>query len=144
MNSVAYLNSTVYCRLQPSPIHGVGVFAIREIKKGTKISDYDYSNIENGVMPLRLSVSELPDLVPEIQQLIFDRMIFDESDADMLVFFSPNHDQCLRSFMNHSNTPNSDGEIALRDIEKGEEVTEDFTSLVKNLHLLTKKHHTYL
>ena len=35
----------------------------------------------------------------------------------------------LVSFMNHSDTPNSNGETALRDIAEGEEVTEDYRVL---------------
>ena len=34
------LNKTVFCRLGPSKIHGIGVIAIRDIPEGTRITDY--------------------------------------------------------------------------------------------------------
>lgn len=36
----------VYCRLMPSKIHGVGVFAIKDIVKGEEIIS-DYSTFDN-------------------------------------------------------------------------------------------------
>lgn len=143
MNDVVdYLNKSVWCRLAASPVHGVGVFAIRDIPEGTRLTDYNYSNIEDGIPFLTMSVADFIMLLPEIRSLILDRMLFEEGKH--LKFVSPNHDQCLQSFMNHSDTPNSDGWYALRDIACGEEVTEDFRPLTKKMHPISLNHHPYL
>lgn len=50
MNGAFYLNKTVWCKLGPSKIHGVGVFAIRDILKGQKLTDFSLTDsiMENG------------------------------------------------------------------------------------------------
>lgn len=144
METANYLNSTVWCRLGASPIHGVGVFAIRDIPKGQQITDYNHSNIADGVPLLECDESEFVHILEEIRELILDRMLYDASVKSKLKFVSPNHDQCLQSFMNHSDDPNTDGLRALRDIKKGEEVTEDFHQLFDTPHALTKQHHHFL
>ena len=35
-----HLRQNIYCRLKPSPVHGIGVFAIRDIPKTTLITDH--------------------------------------------------------------------------------------------------------
>jgi hypothetical protein len=46
--------------------------------------------------------------------------------------------------MNHSEDANSDGEFALRDIKKGEEVTENFKKLVDQMHYASQDHMKFL
>ena len=110
------LNNTVWCKLAPSPIHGIGVFAIRNIKKGQKL--YCQSNRKTFI-----NLNE--ELLPEIEEIVRQRWpLAFEGD----LFLSPNDDARLISFMNHSNDPNYDkyNDVALRDITKGEEITEDY------------------
>lgn len=132
--TIRYLNETVFCTLAPSPIHGIGVFAIRDIPEGTMITDHTVETMDY-VERYMVSPDEFNQIHPAIQKLILDRTVF----GDMIFFHSPNSDAVLRSFMNHSSDPNSDGVIALRDIREGEEVTEDFTTLVVP-HDITRKH----
>jgi len=137
MNNADKLNSSVWCKLGQSSIHGVGVFAIRDIPKGTKLTDHtiwEYGKVKYYKMDLK----EFLQILPEIRSLILDRMVF--TDKGQLVFISPNQDQILRSFMNHSDTPNSDGEVAFVDIKKGEEITENFKLLESKPHQLTVDH----
>lgn len=136
MNSVDYLNNTVYCRLAPSNLHGIGVIAIRDIPKGTRYTDVTNNNYWESPI-FTLTEKEFSELLPEIQSLILDRTIFPEDDIS---FISPNADCILRSFMNHSDIPNTDGEITLRDIKAGEELTEDYFSFTKTMNPLTRKH----
>lgn len=136
-----YLNTTVFAKLAPSPIQGIGVFAIRDIPKGIKISDYTLAERDNAhfyVMP----VEQFELILPEIRELILDRMLFE--DKPMVAFVSPNTDAQLRSFMNHSDDANTDGTVTLRDIQKGEELTENFKALTQTLHPLTKNHMKFL
>lgn len=134
-----YLNNSVWCTLAPSSISGIGVFAIRDIPKGTKITDHTNETLDD-IETYELTTEEFQQIHPAIQSLILDRTLFE----DIIRFTSPNTDAVLRSFMNHSDTPNSDGVIALRDIKQGEEVTENFKSMVHSPHELTKKHMHFL
>lgn len=138
----ARLNETVYAKLAPSPVHGVGVFAIRPIPKGTPITDYRGENIWNGWV-CDMQPKEFEEILPEIQALILDRMIFEEGKS--MRFTSPNASQLLIAFLNHSEDPNTDGLNAVRDIAAGEEITEDFRSIAAGpLHPLTKIHMPFL
>lgn len=129
---VKYLNDTVFCKIGTSPIHGVGVFAIRNISEGQLLTDY------NGEPIINLSELEFHCLLPEIQELILQKTLFEE---DLPIrFINPNRTQVLQAFMNHSIFPNSDGHKALMTINKGDEVTENFNEIVNNPHRLTIKH----
>lgn len=119
------LLNTVKVRLAPSPIHGIGVFAIRDIAKGEPL----YCGLTTRPKWYRLGLSDLSKtfdrVYPEIKQLILDRWPQLINGAP---FLSPNYDQRLTSFMNHSDTPNYDPttDLALRAIAKGDEITEDY------------------
>lgn len=134
------LNNTVYCTLAPSPIHGIGVFAIRHIPKGTLYTDHTNDTLDQ-VETYELTPEKFDTIDPAIQALILDRTVF---EGDTLRFTSPNTDAVLRSFMNHSSTPNTDGKRTLRDIMPGEELTEDFFSLTKDIHPLSSNHFKHL
>lgn len=121
------LNKTTWAKLGVSP-HGVGVFAIRDIPKGTRITDYTITEVlerKNGEMVMKLE--ELDDLLPEVKDLILERMVLNKiANKTHIRFIAPNYNQILQCFMNHSDDNNSDGEYALRDIKKGEEITENY------------------
>ena len=122
--SAQYLNETVWATLKPSPIDGVGVFAIRDIPKGTTITDYSVHNIRD-IKQFTMPQEEFDLILPEIKAIILHRCVF----GNPMVFYSPNSEQTLQSFMNHSDDNNSDGTVALRDIKKGEEITENYHNL---------------
>ena len=112
-----YLNKTVWCTIGQSKIHGIGVLALRDIKKGTRI----YCTGESR----EYITEDLDKILPEIRKLIIQRYPI---ALDGHQFQSPNADANLISFMNHSDTPNYDNnnDTALRDIKAGEEITEDY------------------
>jgi SET domain-containing protein len=116
-----------YCRLQPSKIHGIGVFAVRDIPKGQnafqtlpKYANFGY---------VRIAQDELDALPPSLSQLI--RELFIPTDGRMHV---PNYGTNivrLNCYLNHSVRPNmrtKDGYdfIARRKILIGEELTVDY------------------
>jgi SET domain len=116
-----------YCRLQPSKIHGIGVFAIREIPKGTnpfktlpKYADFGY---------VRIIQDELDALPPKLSDAI--RALFIPTDGVMHI---PNHGLNvirLNSYLNHSVNPNMRTRngynfVAVRKILVGEELTVDY------------------
>lgn len=129
---VEHLNKTVNCTLKPSPIHGVGVFAIRDIPQGTCIAE-ESPEIECVI----LSEDEFSRLMPEVQHEVLEHTVFIEGEP--IAFISPNSACNFRSYLNHSDEPNTDGRYALRDIKKGEELTEDFKTMGP-VHPMTKQH----
>jgi hypothetical protein len=139
---IDYLNSSVWATLRKSPIHNIGVFAIRDIPKGTCFTD----NMDYDTVPKqnRLSPDEMNKVYPEIRRLILDRTAFNTSH-EVLEFYSPNCDAKLQSWMNHSDTPNTTGTHTLRKIKKGEELTESFRVVAEGpLHPVSKNHFKFL
>jgi len=128
--ALKYLEENVKCRVAPSQF-GCGIFAIRDIKAGEPITDFDGRNFIN----LELEEAEFELLTPELKGLILERTFFDKNKP--LIFMSPNCNQVMQAFMNHSDTPNSDVMYALKDIEKGQEVTFDYRKITENPHRLS-------
>lgn len=133
------LNDEVRCCLRPSPIHGIGVFALRDIKRGENL--FVYRNFRELPMMYEIPLERFNELRPEIASLILDRWGQPVGGA---VFQSPNEDANMMSFMNHSYKPNSTFGTAIRDIVIGEEVTEDYRNLGGELSDLSKKHYSFL
>ena len=134
MNKEALLkelaNST-YVMIKPSPLHGIGVFAIRDIPKGT-------SNIfSKGVGDwIKVSKEEVDALPQHSNDLIENHCLFDED-----FYFIPDYGFKLLDlviYLNHSETPNvislNDGEEfeAIRDIANGEELLVDYGTIVES------------
>lgn len=119
------LNANVKCRLGVSKIHGIGVFAIRDIAKGQKL------NLFPNVKPhwYTLTLTNLNKLFPEVKELILAQW---SSIVNGSHFLSP-HDSCwLILYCNHSEDYNYDEktDLALRDIKGGEEITEDYKKML--------------
>lgn len=114
------LNTYVKTRIAPSPIHGVGVFAMRTIPKGQKL----YTDIAPRFY--NLPFENFDKLNPEIRQIILERF---PAIVKGSAFVYP--DTRIQAFMNHSDTPNYDAvnDVALSTIHKGEEITEDYRKI---------------
>lgn len=142
-NPVEYLNGSVWAKLAPSSLGGVGVFAIRDIPKGVPITDNSRNDM---IKPFVYQMKEhdFKKLIKPIRDLILDKTIL--PNLVMFQFISPNSECFLQDFCNHSDNPNvsSDGFIALRDIKEGEEILEDYTKFLVQgggAHALTKNHY---
>jgi SET domain-containing protein len=134
MNKEALLkelaNST-YVMIKPSPLHGIGVFAIRDIPKGTK------NIFSKGVGDwIKVSKEEVDALPQHSKDLIENHCLFDED-----FYFIPDYGFKLVDlviYLNHSETPNvislNDGEEfeAIRDIAIGEELLVDYGTIVES------------
>jgi len=133
------LNATVWATLAPSKIHGIGVFAMRDVPRGQVIGAFSTKRF-------CIIESDFDKILPVIQELILDRTVFEASC--FLKFDAPNAQVRLREFMNHADDANSNGIMALRDINKGEEITENYIlngkALTFGLHKLSKEHYTWL
>lgn len=113
---IKYLNDSIWCWLAPSKIHGVGVFAIRDIPQGQLIWRWQIPTFE-------IPRNRFNEIDPAIMKIIFDSHTFSEHQTR---FWNPNNMIMLVTFMNHSENPNTKENIALRDIQKGEEITINY------------------
>jgi len=116
---IAILNTMAKATLGVSKVHGIGVIALRDIKKGETIYADKMPNVFN------IPFEDLDKLYPEVKKMILDRWPSVVNGSD---FIYP--DARLVSFMNHG-TPNYDSmtDKALCDIMKGEEILEDYTTM---------------
>jgi SET domain-containing protein len=103
-------------RLGPSTIHGIGVFADEDIPKGKLVWSF------NPLIDRALTREEIEGLPALAQEFI-------------KIYGFYRDDKCVLcgdygKFVNHSSTPNleppEDESFALRDIKRGEELTEDY------------------
>ena len=121
---IAELNSEVKCKLAVSDVHGVGVRAIFDIKKGERC--YCRPNM----IPrfYNIPFGSLSKLFPEVKELVLQRWA---SVVNGSIFCSPNDDAHLLMFINHSCDPEKINydvvtDTSLRDIACGEELLEDY------------------
>lgn len=111
-----------YCRLMPSKIAGVGVFAIRDIPAG--INPFKGANEPEWI---EFKMSELKELDKEILKMVDDFNVI-EKDSTVLVPECALNGMDISFFVNNSDNPNLKTEdggfnfITLRKIKKGEEL----------------------
>lgn len=122
------LQHNMFVALQPSAIHGIGVFAITDIPKGCRT----IFSAETGQW-IRLSFEEVAVLPAHSRQFIETYYLFDDTH-----YFIPSHGckvMDMASYLNHASSPNiqsvEEGRFfeALRDISKGEELFVDYGTI---------------
>ena len=126
------LQSDTYVMIRPSPIEGIGVFAIRDIPKGcrTMFSKANKDHDEWISVP-RSEVEQLPE---HSRALIENYCLYDDDNYFIAEYGFKKMD--LVNFLNHGDEPNivsvNDGEYfeALRDIKTGEELVIDYGEIV--------------
>lgn len=116
------LNEYIKTYIAPSDIQGVGVFAMRDLKKGESL----YADMAPKLFNLEYKYFD--DLLPEIKEYLLGRW---PQVINGSAFGFP--DTRIQAFVNHSDEPNYDAamDILLKDVKKGEEITEDY-KLIKN------------
>jgi SET domain-containing protein len=123
------LQHHTFAMLKPSPLHGIGVFAITAIQKGERkiFSDHESEWIE-------VSKEEVDALPQHAKSLVENHCLFNETH-----YYIPEYGfkiLDLAVYLNHSDQPNlisiNDGEFfeAIRDIEAGEELLIDYGTIV--------------
>ena len=126
------LQNETYVTLKTSPIHGIGVFAIRDIPKGCK--HFFSKNIGEWI---KLPISDVEKLPAYSKELIETYCLYDDEN-----YFVPDYGfkvMDLVNYLNHSNTPNiisvNDGVYfeAIRDIQCGEELLIDYGEIVEGV-----------
>ncbi len=116
-----------YCRLKPSKISGVGVFAIRDISPKTELFKGQINQRWS-----RFKIKELKDLDKEILKMIDDFFVI-EKDGSVSIPRSALNGMDMSFYINHSKKPNArtidNGFtfISSRKIKKGEEITTSYS-----------------
>lgn len=121
-DQIILLNEIVKIRLAPSPIHGIGVFALRDCKKGEKL--YTDAIPHQFDLPYK----RFNKLDPEIRDILLGHFPLIIEGSHFLYPVTK-----MSAYLNHDSNANYDAkeDKALRAIKKGEEVTEDYR-LIKN------------
>ena len=126
------LSFNTYVMLRPSPVAGIGVFALQDIANGCRDMFSKPDKHDNWISLSKKETESLPD---HAKILVENYCLFDEEN-----YFVPDYgfkkiDVSL--FLNHSDTPNvisvHEGEYfeAIRDIKAGEELVIDYGSIVE-------------
>ena len=128
--SFDHLISNIKTKLAPSSIHGIGVFAIRDIKKGEQV--FSVWDGETGVYLIpNEKLKQLPDGVQDLLNMYF---INEECGYKVfrlfkgLNFISHNISYCNSAYPNEENVNITTDGVATRDIIEGEEILEWYTA----------------
>jgi len=123
-------HSNVFARICKSDIHGVGVFAIIDIPRGTYIFKGDKSEV-NWFTEKELELSTLPQAV---QKLYSDFCVI-LPDGNSKKYGCPDsfNNMPISWYLNESKDPNLSCDkdydfYAIRDIKAGEELTVDYST----------------
>lgn len=126
------LSQNTYVMLKPSPLEGVGVFAVRDIPAGCRDM---FSKPDPEDTWITVTKKEVELLPPHAKFMVENYCLFDEDS-----YFVPDHGfkkMDVSLFINHSDTPNirsiDDGDYfeAIRPINEGEELLLDYGDIVE-------------
>jgi SET domain-containing protein len=127
-----HLKSDIYCKIGVSKIHGVGVFALREIPKGTKPLGGPRKQRE-----VKVKLKEIEALPRGLKSYIKSFCFVDEDSI-----FIPSdglNAMDMAVYLNHSKEPNlrfrKDGAlVALKKIRSGAELFIDYDLSFEDTH----------
>jgi hypothetical protein len=134
MDSFEYIKNSIYIRLKPSPIAGIGLFAIKDIPKDTYL--FDEWTGPTGSYPI--SQSQLETLDYELKQQILDFFTYSiefPSDTNIYIKLINGFHWIYTNpyyFINsgfYENKSNVDKETmkTLRLVKKGEELLSNYS-----------------
>ena len=127
------LAGNTWVMIRPSPIEGIGVFALQDIPKSCRSM---FSKATADEQWISISKTEVEKLPAHAKALIENYCLYDEEN-----YFVPDYGfkkVDLVNFLNHSDTPNiisiNEGEFfeAIHDIKKGEELVIDYGEIVND------------
>ncbi len=121
-----------YCRLKPSPLHGIGVFAVRDIPRGI-----NPLMIIKEPLWTKFSFEDLKDIDREVLTMVSEYCTF-EKDGTIFIPDSVLNGMDISFYVNDSETPNlvtrDDGLTftTKRKIKKGEELCVSYKTYDDN------------
>lgn len=124
------LQDDIYVMLKPSAVHGIGVFAIRNIPKGCRTIFSAHKNDW-----VKLPIADVEKLPEHSRNLVETYCLYDEEN-----YYVPEYGfkiMDMVNYLNHSSTPNvcsvNDGEYfeALTDIPAGAELLVNYGHIVE-------------
>jgi len=125
------LTNNTFVMLRPSPIEGIGVFAVTDIPKGCRDMFGKPGAADEWITVAKKEIETLP---AHVQFLVGNYCLYDDDN-----YFIPAHGfkkMDVSLFLNHADTPNiisiNDGDYfeAVRDIKAGEELLVDYGEIV--------------
>jgi SET domain-containing protein len=128
---LAELSNNTYVMLKPSPIEGIGVFAIKDIPKGCREM---FSKPDVNDKWITVTKEEIAALPPHARFIAGNYCLYDDEN-----YFVPDNGFKkidLSLFLNHADIPNiisiNEGDYfeTLRDIKTGEELVIDYGEIV--------------
>lgn len=116
-DAIILLNDIVKTRLAPSQIHGIGVFAMRDLKKGEKLY------LDAIPHAFDLPYAKFKRLNRDVAQIILSHWPQVINGSHFLYPVTK-----MSAFLNHENDANYDAkeDVTLKAIKAGEEITEDY------------------
>ncbi len=124
------LSNNTWVMIKPSGIHGIGVFAVRDIPAGCR--EIFSKEIGEWTTVTRKDVEDLPD---HAKNIVENYCLYDNES-----YFIPANGfktMDLSLFLNHSDNPNiisvNEGEYfeTVREVKKGEELFVDYGEIVE-------------
>ena len=98
-----HLKNDIYCRIGVSKTHGVGVIAIKDIKKGTN----PFKNLsKEKEQVIELNDDDLKSVDIEVKKIVKDFFGANKESYDVL-YSGPNYIN-ISYYLNHSDEPNLD------------------------------------
>ena len=126
------LSQEIYVALKPSPLHGIGVFAIRDIPQGCRTIFSKHAGEW-----IKLPIRDVENLPEHSRNLVETHCLYDDHH-----YYVPEYGfkiMDMVNYLNHSSSPNvqsiNDGEYfeAIRDIKTGEELLVNYGSIVEGV-----------
>ena len=121
------LEENIYCRLQPSKVHGIGIFAIRDIPKGRELFK-TFLNYELTPVPISM-IENNPKIDLAVKKLAND--MYPLHDGRLYMYRRGLNAIDIGFFVNHSRKANviiddMSACFAARNIKKGEELFTNY------------------
>ena len=137
-NIIYHLSHNIKTKIDVSKIHGVGVFAIKDIKEGEQL--FPIWEYDTGIHVI--PNNRLKDIPKEVLELLHMYFINDDCGYKIIRLFQGMNflfngfSYCNSAHPNRENINMDINGIALRDIKAGEEILEWY---VENLNLENSK-----
>jgi hypothetical protein len=126
---INHINNNIFSELKPSKIHGIGLFAIRDINAGTNLVSPWQGESDTYQVPLFMVHSDIQPLLwryfgisTKSNQTML-KIIENEQNLNIKLFKGMNFAYHPGLFVNHSDFPNVDDQlISIGKINKGDEI----------------------